>query len=122
MKAMSPFYSVWRWSKLPIPQILPSRSQSDPNSPRRKKARYLPERPSQQRRPMSPYIVRLGPVRERKRQPEQVPGNGALGGDHSIPMTLSGPHGTERTYRPGFERNAANMWARIQNWRWANQS
>ena len=28
---------------------------------------------------MSPYIVRLGPVRERKRQPEQVPANGALG-------------------------------------------
>jgi hypothetical protein len=29
---------------------------------------------------MSPYIVRHGPIRERKRQPEQVPGNGALGG------------------------------------------
>jgi len=28
---------------------------------------------------MSPYNVRLGPVRERKRQLEQVPGNGALG-------------------------------------------
>src|SRR5271167_4142283 len=92
--------SGWRWPKLPIPQILPSQSQSDPNSPRRKKARYLPERPSQQRRPMSPYVVRLGPVRERKRQPEQVPGNGARGDDHSIPTTLSGPHGTERTYRP----------------------
>src|ERR1700741_72854 len=96
MKAMSPLYSGWKWPKPPIPQILPSQSQSDPNSPRRKKARYLPERPSQQRRSMSPYIVRLGPVRERKRQPEQVPGNGALGGDHSIPRTLSGPHGTER--------------------------
>jgi len=84
MKAMSPLYSGWRWPKLPIPQILPSQSQSDPNTPRRKKARYLPERPSQQRRPMSPYIVRLGPVRERKRQPEQVPGNGALGSDHSL--------------------------------------
>ena len=59
MKAMSLLYSGWRWLKLPIPQILPSQSQSDPNSPRRKKeARYLPERRSQQRRPMSPYIVR----------------------------------------------------------------
>ena len=37
MKAMSPLYSGWRWLKLPIPQILPSQSQSDPNSPRRKK-------------------------------------------------------------------------------------
>src|SRR5664279_931054 len=80
MKAMSPLYSVWRWLKLPIPQILASQSQSDPNNPRRKKARCLPERPSQQRRPISPCIVRHPPVRERKRQPEQVPGNGALGG------------------------------------------
>src|SRR5271169_3476706 len=96
MKAMSPPYSGWRWLKLPIFQILLSQSQSDPKSPRREKGtRYRPERRRQQRRPMSPYIARLEPVRERKGQPEQVPVNCALDCDHSIPMMVSGPVCTE---------------------------
>ena len=58
---------------------------------------------------MSPYIVRLEPVRERKRQPKQVPGNGALDGDHSIPMTLSGRHLRTklRTIFPGCQPTIA---------------
>src|ERR1700675_1565470 len=116
MKAMSPLYSVWRWLKLPIPQILRSQSQSDPNSPRRKKGTsYRPERQRQQRRPMSPYIARLEPVQERKRQPEQVPANCALEGNHSrTPMARNGRTTplTNVGYR-GLSANAANMCVRL---------
>jgi len=70
MKAMSPPYLGLRWLKLPISQLPSPQSQSDPNSPRRKKgARCPPRKRSQQRKPI-PHIVRLGPIRERKRQPE----------------------------------------------------
>jgi hypothetical protein len=65
---------------------------------------------------MSPYIVRLAPVRERKRQPEQVPGNGALDGDYSIPMTLSGRHLRTklRTIFPGCQHDSNLFERRLQ--------